>query len=315
MREFPPQADHCHASSPCQGFSTVNTSGGKNDKVNNELCRVVVRGSIEHKINTVSFENVTGMLQDKHLHYPCGMIIDWLVNDYQVRLGGKCTVMRRNRKASFAILTCWLLFPVVDSAHYGDPQSRKRVIILASRKPWTLPELPTPTHGVGLLPIRTTEDAIGDLAQIQPRKDPPGLTNIAPRADEGNKHDAIWVEHHVLNSKANEERGPEFDESDVLEPDKPANTVRCKNVIKHYSLNRACTNLERARLFSFPDDWEFVGNHTQVQKQIGNAVPIKLATAIARTIRDTCYVENDIFGSSEEQETFEDTSLNFFGRN
>lgn len=49
---------------------------------------------------------------------------------------------------------------------------------------------------------------------------------------------------------------------------------------------RAFTHRELARLQTFPDDWEFVGESKRdVQLQIGNAVPVNFATAIARSIR------------------------------
>jgi site-specific DNA-cytosine methylase len=80
---------HIHASSPCQGFSLLNRNGGKNDKKNNEKCYLWPNSLIEFGPNTGSFENVTGMLQEKHQHYLRTMMTMLLVADYQVRLGGE----------------------------------------------------------------------------------------------------------------------------------------------------------------------------------------------------------------------------------
>jgi DNA (cytosine-5)-methyltransferase 1 len=45
--------------------------------------------------------------------------------------------------------------------------------------------------------------------------------------------------------------------------------------------NRTLSPREGARLQSFPDDFEFLGNKTSIYKQIGNAVPPKLSFFIA----------------------------------
>jgi DNA (cytosine-5)-methyltransferase 1 len=48
----------------------------------------------------------------------------------------------------------------------------------------------------------------------------------------------------------------------------------------HWSENRSLTNREKARVQTFPDDYEFVGGVTSVRKQIGMAVPPKGASVI-----------------------------------
>ena len=49
----------------------------------------------------------------------------------------------------------------------------------------------------------------------------------------------------------------------------------------HPHENRAITIAEGARLQGFPDAYKFVGSLTQITRQIGNAVPVELSSAIA----------------------------------
>ena len=56
-------------------------------------------------------------------------------------------------------------------------------------------------------------------------------------------------------------------------------TERC-----HPEETRPFTVREYARIQSFPDDWEFVGSIGEQYKQIGNAVPVKLAEKIAKQL-------------------------------
>jgi DNA (cytosine-5)-methyltransferase 1 len=57
-------------------------------------------------------------------------------------------------------------------------------------------------------------------------------------------------------------------------------TERC-----HPLETRPLTVREYARIQSFPDDFEFCGSKLQQYKQIGNAVPVKLAECVARSLK------------------------------
>ena len=71
-----------------------------------------------------------------------------------------------------------------------------------------------------------------------------------------------------------------------LDPAKPAYTVTGSGGggthMYHWKENRALTNRERARLQTFPDDYEFIGSKESVRKQIGMAVPARGAQIILK---------------------------------
>lgn len=73
-----------------------------------------------------------------------------------------------------------------------------------------------------------------------------------------------------------------------LENDKPSLTVTAYifNKFVHPVEDRYITPREAACLQDFPINYEFKGTLGQVQKQIGNAVPVKLATALAKEVSD-----------------------------
>lgn len=53
----------------------------------------------------------------------------------------------------------------------------------------------------------------------------------------------------------------------------------------HDRVNRPITHLEASRLQGFPDDFTWCGTKIEIARQIGNAVPVGLAQAIARHLR------------------------------
>jgi DNA (cytosine-5)-methyltransferase 1 len=71
-----------------------------------------------------------------------------------------------------------------------------------------------------------------------------------------------------------------------LDPDLPSNTITAYifNKFAHPFEDRYITPREAARIQQFPDTHIFVGPITSVQLQIGNAVPIGLADAVASHI-------------------------------
>lgn len=77
----------------------------------------------------------------------------------------------------------------------------------------------------------------------------------------------------------------------VLNPDEPSTTIiahlyKDGNRFIHYDpqQQRTITVREAARLQSFPDDFEFIGSKGNAYQMIGNAVPPKLAKAVANAV-------------------------------
>ena len=74
-----------------------------------------------------------------------------------------------------------------------------------------------------------------------------------------------------------------------LDPQKPSLTVTgyIFNKFVHPYEDRFITPREAARLQGFPDTLEFKGTLTSTQRQIGDAVPVELGTAVFRSLLDT----------------------------
>jgi DNA (cytosine-5)-methyltransferase 1 len=72
-----------------------------------------------------------------------------------------------------------------------------------------------------------------------------------------------------------------------LDPEKPAYTVTAAGgggTYMYHWTDRELTNRERARIQTFPDNYEFSGSYNSVRKQIGMAVPCKLSEIVVTAI-------------------------------
>lgn len=68
--------------------------------------------------------------------------------------------------------------------------------------------------------------------------------------------------------------------------DRPSDTITATSPEIHVNKERRLSARECAMLQTFPMDYEFVGSLNVIYRQIGNAVPVKLAEQIAKEIYD-----------------------------
>lgn len=250
----PGEIDHIHASPPCQGYSMANRNGGKDDEKNNELTLKFLKGVRIGYPKTGLLENVTGMLRAKVDRYAKRVASELTELGYQVRV------------------------TIVDASRCGDPQIRHRVFFFASRRQYLLPGVPEPTHGSDTQhPVKTAKDALHDLEDIEPAKQS-GIVVMA--------NGQVVYNHYHEGTELSETA-----ERQKLVAEEPARTVLRGRMIEHYNESRGVTIRERARLQSFPDTHVFTGSHVHQKNQIGNAVPIHLARACARSVME-CYQIN-----------------------
>jgi DNA (cytosine-5)-methyltransferase 1 len=175
---------------------------------------------------------------------------------------------------------------VLNSADFGVPQIRKRVIFFGSNITKYLP-FPSATVSSYL----TVQDALSNLPSLKSGEKSNKFFNHVSM-----NHTAQMLKKmSYLSDGGNRLQIPcglRPQSGDVRKyirynSKKPAVTVTGDmRKIFHYSQNRALTVRELARLQSFDDNFLFEGIVISQQQQVGNAVPPKMAEAIARKVKE-----------------------------
>ena len=188
---------------------------------------------------------------------------------------------------------------ILDAKLYGVPQNRRRLVLFATRR--GAASLPKPTHGNGLQLIKTVRQAIAHFPPIAAGERHPEVVNHAAAtvselnsrrlsatpADGGDRRS--WPENLRLSCHLGNHTG----HTDVYgrmfwDRPAPALTGRCISISNgrygHPEQNRAISLREAAALQTFPDGYEFFGTNTSIARQIGNAVPVRLAEKIGKQI-------------------------------
>jgi DNA (cytosine-5)-methyltransferase 1 len=192
-------------------------------------------------------------------------------------------------------------FDVVNSANYGVPQMRRRMVLLASKHGEI--EMVKPTHetqktvrqAIGRLrPLLAGEVAPRDKMHVTSTLSEKNLRRIKASKPGGTWRD--WPEELVADCHRAESGRTYPSVYGRMEWDKPAPTMttQCYGFgngrFGHPEQDRAISLREAAVLQSFPRDYAFVPKDGEVSfkvlgRLIGNAVPVDLGRAIARSIK------------------------------
>lgn len=192
-------------------------------------------------------------------------------------------------------------YQVVDSTHYGIPQTRKRLVLLASLHGSI--EMINRTH----LKPRTVKQAIGRLAPIGAGEflkhdrlhTAATLTEINLKRIRSSKPGGTWRDwpEELVAECHKDKRGKTFGSVyGRMEWDKPAPTMTTQcfgygnGRFGHPELDRAISLREAAIIQTFPRKYRFLKrgeevNMTALGRMIGNAVPVALGQAIAKSIK------------------------------
>jgi DNA (cytosine-5)-methyltransferase 1 len=186
---------------------------------------------------------------------------------------------------------------VLNAADYGVPQVRPRLFVIGVRKGYPLPSFPTPTHS-GSWERRTVTR--GGLPYVTCAMAFEGLvTEPEPGEVVGGKYGHLLPDippgdNYLYYTERRGHPNPQFGWRQKywsfllkLSPDKPAPTIQAQPgpyIGPFHWENRRLRVAELRRLFTFPDDFEFVGSRSSVQAQIGNSVPPLLAEQVVRQV-------------------------------
>jgi len=187
-------------------------------------------------------------------------------------------------------------FQVLNAADYGVPQLRKRVLMIAARDGREF-RFPEPTHRDPALqddlfserqPYRTAWDA---LADVGPEKgEAIELTgrwaDLLASIPEG--HNYLWHTDRMGGLPLFGWRRRYWSFLLKLAKHLPSWTVQAQPgpaIGPFHWQNRKLSMRELCRIQTFPDDVKITGSRTEMQRQVGNAVPSLLGEVVARAIK------------------------------
>ncbi len=253
---------------PCQGFTAHRKKNWDNPDERNGLVEAFTNIAAAIQPDCVVMENVPELLSEKYWHHFQYFRKTMTENGYIVKQA------------------------IHNAAAQGVPQERFRAIVIAMKARFHLP-----IDRLERKEFRTVRDAIGDLRKVKA-----GEVSPSDPFHKSARHKPTTIDVIKAVPKNGGSRpdgvGPKCLQgfkgfADVygrLSWDKPSITIThyarnpASGRFVHPEQHRGLSMREAARLQSFPDGFVFIGSTDDVYRQIGEAVPPLLSTAIASTI-------------------------------
>ena len=252
---------------PCNSFSNVGEHKGFDNEKFGQLYWYGIEVLRKFKPQWFIAENVSGIRSAGS-------------NDFQI-------ILNDMRESGYK-----LNVNLYKAEEYGIPQTRHRVIIVGIRNDIPV-EYHVPDPAQFCKEYSTAGDALKNIPPNAPNNEARQLSEIVTR-----RLSLIRPGENVW--QAEERLGAEFPEelriktktkiSQIyrkLDPEKPAYTVTAAGgggTFMYHWTDRELTNRERARIQTFPDEYLFIGKYSSVRKQIGMAVPCRLAEIVTTAI-------------------------------
>ena len=253
--------DIVQAGFPCQAFSYAGNSLGFED-VRGTLFFEFARCIKETKPKIAVGENVRGLL-----NHDKGKTLKTMISVLE-ELGYKVS------------------FKILKAQYFDVPQKRERLIIIAIRKDLKIPFIFPKENDYTI----SLKEALKDCPKSEGQQYPKKKFEIMNKIPEGGYWKDLPVELQKEYMQASFfHTGGRTGMARRLSWTEPSLTLTCAPAQKqtercHPSETRPLTIREYARIQTFPDSFIFKGSISSQYKQIGNAVPVRLAEAIGNTI-------------------------------
>lgn len=271
---------------PCQPFSMGGKAAGMNDA--RDMFPQAIRAVAQAQPRAFIFENVRGLLRPAFSNYVEYIRIQMEFPEFPIseNLSWDQNLSRLQRhKERLGKAVRGLRYRVhihqANAADFGVPQHRHRVFFIGFRadlpSEWSFPK---PTHADvkftdglknsnGRAPWITLEEAIRGLPNPSSNSAKKWHNHVfQPGAKIYPGHTGSPLDRPAKALKAGD-HGVPGGENMILYPD---------GSVRYLSVR------ESARVQTFPDDYIFLGSWTEAMRQLGNAVPMKLAEIVGRSV-------------------------------